>query len=163
MFKNPRRLVSLCGVVLLTLTVTVEAAQPARGGASASAESQNVPDDTPFDNIQTAAWDTADGRYLVHLDDVPAALKSSTMQTWCVRVTDANGKAVRGIKLDFIGGMPQHGHGLPSVPAVTAKGGKCPYRIDGIEFHMPGVWQVGFVVTTRSGTKHEIKRFVNVY
>lgn len=165
MLNRSYRFASVWGVLLLVLTATVDARS---GNASAAPETpanpetQSTLESTPFDNIRSAAWDTTDGRYVVHLDDVPTALKSSTMQTWCVRVTDVRGKAVRGIKLDFTGGMPQHGHGLPSVPATTAKRGKCPYRIDGIEFHMPGVWQVGFVITTRSGTRHEIKRFVNV-
>lgn len=165
MSNHPYRFVSVCGVMLLALTVTVGA----RSGNAltvpetpTTSETQDTLESTPFDNIRSTAWDTADGKYVVHLDDVPTALKSSTMQTWCVRVTDSQGKVARGIKLDFTGGMPQHGHGLPSVPATTVKNGKCPYRIDGIEFHMPGVWQVGFVITTRSGTRHEIKRFVNV-
>lgn len=153
------RLISLSFAALLALTATAGTAQTAPD----TTEAQNSWEDTPFDNVRGAAWDTADGRYVVHLDDVPAELKSGAVQTWCVRVNDPNGKSVRGIRLDFIGGMPQHGHGLPAVPATTQKAGKCPYRIDGIEFHMPGVWQVGFTITTRSGSKHEVRRFVNVH
>lgn len=119
--------------------------------------------DTPLDNIQGAAWDTADERYLIHLDGVPSRLRASESQTWCVRVTDAQGIALPNLKLSFTGGMPQHGHGLPNVPATTRKAGaNCPYRIDGIEFHMPGVWQVGFVIIDSRGQRHEALRYVNV-
>jgi hypothetical protein len=119
--------------------------------------------DTPFDNIQGAAWDTAGERYLIHLDGVPPTLRSSESQTWCVRVTDAQGKSLPNLKLSFTGGMPQHGHGLPNVPATTHKrSAQCPYRIDGIEFHMPGVWQVGFVIVDAKGQRHEALRYVNV-
>lgn len=115
-----------------------------------------------FDIIRSAVWDTEDGQYQVHLDDVPSQLKSGPQPAWCVRVTNSKGQPVRGVKLEFTGGMPQHGHGLPSVPATTAQAGKCPYRIDGIEFHMPGVWQIGFAITSRKGARHQVKHFVNV-
>ncbi|MCA1978442.1 MAG: FixH family protein [Thiobacillus sp.] len=130
--------------------------------ASTLAQTPGTVENTPFDNIRSATWDTDDGRYSVHLDEVPAVLKSGELQSWCVRVTDARGKPARNIKLRFTGGMPQHGHGLPSVPATSAGKGKCPYRIDGIEFHMPGVWQIGFDIVGRDGRRQEIRRFVNV-
>lgn len=130
---------------------------------SAWAKQSGSMENTPFDNIRSATWDTPDGRYSVHLDDTPTVLKSGEVQSWCVRVTDAKGNATRSVKLSFTGGMPHHGHGLPSVPATTTgKNAQCPYRIDGIEFHMPGVWQVGFDIVGRDGKRHAIRRYVNV-
>lgn len=130
---------------------------------NASAWSDGL-DSTVFDNVRGATWETPNGQYAVHLDGVPAALKSGEVQQWCVKVTDAKGKPAAAVKLKFEGGMPQHGHGLPNFPAVSAnaKNQTCPYRIDGIEFHMPGVWQIGFELQDRKGAKQAIKRFVNV-
>lgn len=155
--KHHFHLLLASGAILLS-SIGSAMAQTAAPPLALPAGAEN----TPFDNIRSATWDTGDGSYSVHLDEVPAALESGTMQSWCVRVTDAKGKSARNIKLSFTGGMPQHGHGLPSVPATSAGKGKCPYRIDGIEFHMPGVWLIGFDIVNRGGKRHEIRRYVNV-
>ncbi len=46
--------------------------------------------------------------------------------------------------------MPLHDHGLPTSPRVTENLGGGRYRLGGIRFHMPGVWQ--FVITVSDGT-----------
>ena len=38
--------------------------------------------------------------------------------------------------------MPQHGHGLPTEPAVTAELGDGRYRIEGVKFNMGGWWEL---------------------
>lgn len=149
---------SLLSCLLSTLLIVTPPALQAQTSESGSL------DDMVFDNIQGAAWDTSDERYLVHLDKVPAELKSGESHSWCLRVTDMEGTAAPAkTRLVFVGGMPQHGHGLPNTPATVRKAQKnCPYRVDGIEFHMPGVWQIGFVITSPKGSKHEVRRLVNV-
>lgn len=130
---------------------------------SASAWADSL-DSVVFDNVRGASWETPNGQYVVHLDGVPAALKSGEVQQWCIRVTDTKGKPASSVKLKFEGGMPQHGHGLPNFPAVSAnaRDTACPFRINGVEFHMPGVWQIGFELKDRKGSRQSIKRFVNV-
>ncbi len=45
------------------------------------------------------------------------------------------------------GGMPAHGHGLPTQPEVTPSGEAGHYRISGLEFNMPGQWVVACIVS----------------
>jgi len=47
--------------------------------------------------------------------------------------------------------MPEHDHGLPTIPRVTEELGGGDYKLDGLRFHMSGYWEVIVTVTTDSG------------
>ena len=47
---------------------------------------------------------------------------------------------LRGIGVS--GGMPEHGHGFPSLPLATESLGAGDYLIEGVEFNMEGLWQI---------------------
>lgn len=69
------------------------------------------------------------------IDPVPVG----KMHAWLVEVTDAAGApVVADIVMD--GGMPQHGHGLPTVPMVTGKDNDGRHIVGGMRFNMPGWW-----------------------
>ena len=44
--------------------------------------------------------------------------------------------------LSIDGGMPEHDHGLPTAPRVVAELGGGDYRIEGLRFHMSGLWEI---------------------
>ena len=52
------------------------------------------------------------------------------------------------------GGMPQHNHGLPTSPAVTAAFEDGDYKVEGMRFHMRGYWEIRVSIDT--GTKRDI-------
>jgi hypothetical protein len=41
--------------------------------------------------------------------------------------------------------MPSHGHGMNYRPTITALK-PARYRAEGLMFHMPGIWEIAFVV-----------------
>ena len=46
------------------------------------------------------------------------------------------------------GGMPLHGHGLPTQPKlVQLSDRQGTFRIDGLKYNMPGAWLLGFKIT----------------
>ena len=49
------------------------------------------------------------------------------------------------------GGMPQHGHGLPTTPRVTRSLGNGNHLVEGMKFNMGGWWVVKFRVEADSG------------
>jgi len=49
------------------------------------------------------------------------------------------------------GGMPQHGHGLPTKPRMTRQLGNGDYVIDGMKFNMGGWWVVKFHLASAAG------------
>ena len=57
--------------------------------------------------------------------------------------------------IDFIivdGGMPQHGHGLPTKPLVTAHLGEGKHVVDGMKFNMGGWWVVKLTIDGAKGS-----------
>jgi hypothetical protein len=91
------------------------------------------------------------GAYTATLVPV-AALKTRTMQTVKVAVVDAQGQPIDGARITVDGGMPQHGHGLPTRPRVTRNLGNGVYEIEGVRFNMGGWWEFTLSIATASGT-----------
>lgn len=83
---------------------------------------------------------SAGGRYVATLE--PARpLRPRQMQTVRVTVRDAEGRAIDEAQISIDGGMPQHGHGLPTRPRVTRNLGDGLYEIEGVRFNMGGWWE----------------------
>ena len=57
-----------------------------------------------------------------------------------------------GATIVIDGGMPQHGHGLPTAPRVTRSLGGGRYQVEGLKFNMGGWWELRFRITTDAGT-----------
>jgi hypothetical protein len=53
---------------------------------------------------------------------------------------------VRQARIGVDGGMPQHGHGLPTKPRVTRELGDGRYLIEGMKFSMTGWWEIKLAV-----------------
>lgn len=51
-----------------------------------------------------------------------------------------NGGPLENASLRLGGGMPGHGHGLPSAPQITASLGDGRYLVEGLKFNMTGDW-----------------------
>jgi hypothetical protein len=73
------------------------------------------------------------------------------MYTVQVAVVDANGAAVDDAAIDVDGGMPQHGHGLPTRPRVTRALGGGLYEIEGVRFNMGGWWEFTLAISGTPG------------
>jgi hypothetical protein len=73
--------------------------------------------------------------------DVPPLNK---IHTWTLHVETVDGQPVEGAIILVDGGMPQHGHGLPTSPEVTEDLGNGDYRVEGMKFQMLGFWEVRF-------------------
>ena len=80
---------------------------------------------------------SAGGRYVATLATT-RPLRPRQMQTVHVVVRDADGHAIDEAQILVDGGMPQHGHGLPTRPRVTRNLGDGIYEIDGVRFNMGG-------------------------
>ena len=93
---------------------------------------------------------SAQGRYLATLEP-SAMLRPRKMQTVHVVVTDADGRPVDGAAIVIAGGMPQHGHGLPTRPRVTKSLGDGVYEIEGVRFNMGGWWEFKVVIEAAPG------------
>jgi hypothetical protein len=88
---------------------------------------------------------SAGGRYVATLEP-GKPLRPRQMQTVRVVVRDADGRAIDEARISVDGGMPQHGHGLPTRPRVTRSLGEGVYEIEGVRFNMGGWWEFTLAV-----------------
>ena len=93
---------------------------------------------------------SAQGRYVATLEPTKA-LRPRQMQTVRVTVRDAEGRATDEAQITIDGGMPQHGHGLPTRPRVTRNLGDGIYEIEGVRFNMGGWWEFKVAITGSRG------------
>jgi len=80
------------------------------------------------------------------------ALRVRRLQTVPVMITDAQGRPVEQAAITIDGGMPEHGHGLPTQPRVTRALGGGVYEIEGLRFSMGGWWQLKLAIHSATGT-----------
>lgn len=75
----------------------------------------------------------------------------NAMHSWVLHIHTKDGEPVEGAQVEVDGGMPEHDHGLPTRPRVTAELGGGDYRLDGLRFHMRGYWEIVVSVVTDDG------------
>jgi hypothetical protein len=80
------------------------------------------------------------GLYRVAIAPEGGAIRVGTIHSWVVEVATAAGEPFVPTRLAFDGGMPQHGHGLPTAPRVTRALGDGRFVVEGVKFHMGGDW-----------------------
>ncbi|MBX3577194.1 MAG: FixH family protein [Rhizobiaceae bacterium] len=93
---------------------------------------------------------TAGGLYVAAIEPDGGTVVQNELHAWTLTVTTPAGEAVTGATIGVDGGMPQHGHGLPTAPAATELGGG-RYRIDGVRFNMSGWWELKFSISAAQG------------
>ena len=102
--------------------------------------------ETPPSAVWTA--ESVDGRFVATLRPQGERPQIGRVQNWEVKVTTPEGKAVYPARIGVNGGMPGHGHGLPTTPQVTEHLGEGRYRIEGLSFNMAGDWVLLLAIET---------------
>jgi hypothetical protein len=77
-------------------------------------------------------------------------IEIGSFQSWVIELRDTRGAALTGAAIAIAGGMPGHGHGLPTDPRVTEELGGGRYRIEGMKLNMVGAWVFEAIVETRA-------------
>jgi YtkA-like len=105
----------------------------------------------PTDLDRSMTRSTADRHYVVAIRPLTEPIAINQMHSWEVQVTTSAGAPVQHAHIDVDGGMPQHGHGLPTQPRVTRELGDGRYLLEGMKFSMPGWWELKLQVRTTDG------------
>jgi hypothetical protein len=105
------------------------------------------------DNLDLSLAKLSDGG-LYHVELIPDAspIGVGKMHVWTVQLETASGKPVTQADFVISGGMPQHGHGLPTAPQVTKNLGDGRYQIEGVKFNMGGWWTFKLDVKGTAGS-----------
>lgn len=91
------------------------------------------------------------GIYMVAVAPEKEPLRQGELHAWVLALTMPDGTPVEDAKITIDGGMPQHGHGLPTSPQATSYLGEGRYRIEGVRFNMSGWWELKFVISGAPG------------
>ncbi len=116
-------------------------------GGIAFAATRSTP---PADLDYSLSHLSEEGLYQVTLVPSIEPVPVGKMHAWLVEVTDADGQAVDA-EIAMDGGMPQHGHGLPTVPQVTGKDHHGRHIVGGMRFNMPGWWVLDIDIDGTAG------------
>ena len=91
---------------------------------------------------------TVDNKYVVTLQPPATPAAINQLHSWQVRVASPAGTPVAHARIAVDGGMPQHGHGLPTRPQVTQELPGGTYLIEGMKFSMTGWWEIKLAIDT---------------
>lgn len=97
---------------------------------------------------------TAGQKFVVTLVPPTPPAPLHRMHSWQIRLASPDGQPIRGARIDIDGGMPQHGHGLPSQPQVTRELAAGTYLIEGMKFSMTGWWEIRLVINAAEASDH---------
>jgi hypothetical protein len=106
----------------------------------------------PIPELDTATSKPSDnGLYQVSFASNLDPISLNQMHSWVLTVQTPDGEPVENATIQVDGGMPQHGHGLPTRPQVTEELGDGAYLVEGLRFQMGGWWEVTFSITNTAG------------
>jgi len=80
------------------------------------------------------------------------SIKVGKLHKWHIQILTADGTPVDSARVIIDGGMPQHGHGLPTKPRITAHLGDGRHVVEGMKFNMNGWWVVKLLVSGERGS-----------
>ena len=92
------------------------------------------------------------GLYQVAFEPENGPAKQGELHSWLLQLNSAAGQPVDNAVVTIDGGMPDHGHGLPTSPAVSRHLGAGKYRVEGVKFTMSGWWQLHFAISATAGS-----------
>jgi hypothetical protein len=94
---------------------------------------------------------SVDRKYVVTLQPPAAPAAINQLHAWQVKVASPAGAPVASARIKVDGGMPQHGHGLPTRPRVTQELPGGTYVIEGMKFSMTGWWEIKLAIESAEG------------
>jgi hypothetical protein len=94
------------------------------------------------------------GLYQISYTPQQGTIRINQIHTWILHVETPDGQPVENAQILVDGDMPQHGHGLPTIPQVTQYLGNGDYQVDGVKFHMPGWWIMEFDISADGQIDH---------
>lgn len=130
-----------------TLLLAIPVSLALAGHAHAGLFTRSVPDDLDLSLARLSEG----GLYRAALSPDAVPISIGRMHTWTVTLQTATGAPLTRAKIAVDGGMPQHGHGLPTAPQVTRDLGGGRYLIEGVKFNMRGWWTFELAIDAAGG------------
>jgi hypothetical protein len=107
----------------------------------------------PHDDANTSRTRVSKaGTYEVTYEPEVSPVPKRQLHSWTIDVRTRDGRPVDGATLRVGGGMPDHGHGLPTQPVVREALGNGRYVVEGVKFNMGGYWVVDLDIDAPQGS-----------
>ena len=81
-------------------------------------------------------------QFVVTLIPPADTIRIQQFHRWQINVATADGAPLTDALVYLTAGMPEHGHGLPTRPAVTQEISPGKYLVEGVKFNMSGWWEI---------------------
>ena len=94
---------------------------------------------------------TVEQKFVVTLQPPAKPAAINQLHSWRVSLATPTGASVTHARIKVDGGMPQHGHGLPTRPQVTQELPGGTYVIEGMKFSMTGWWEIKLAIDSAEG------------
>ena len=94
---------------------------------------------------------SVENKYVVTLQPPARPPAINQLHAWQVKVATPAGAPVTHALVKVDGGMPQHGHGLPTRPQVTREVADGTYLIEGMKWSMTGWWEIKLAIESPAG------------
>jgi hypothetical protein len=133
-------LIAACSIVLIT-------------GATFAGSAATLTSRVPSTLNRSLVKVTHKGSFEVRIASADQPIPLHKIHHWSVEVTDRSGHQVTGATFKVAGGMPQHGHGLPTAPIVRPTGVSGRYDLQGMKFSMTGWWELTLQVSAGGVTE----------
>ena len=101
-------------------------------------------------DLALTRW-SIDRKYVVTLQPPAKPVAINQLHAWQVKLSTPSGAPVAQARIQVDGGMPQHGHGLPTKPQVTRELPDGGYVIEGMKFSMTGWWEIKLAIDGPAG------------
>ncbi|HQZ05683.1 MAG: FixH family protein [Rhodoferax sp.] len=95
---------------------------------------------------------TLDKKFVVTLQPPARPAAINQIHSWQITLTSPTGHPITHAQIAVDGGMPQHGHGLPTRPQVTPLAVDGTYLIEGMKFSMSGWWEIKLAIEADGGS-----------
>ncbi|MBT8144960.1 MAG: FixH family protein [Gammaproteobacteria bacterium] len=109
----------------------------------ASVASQTLAQEQDYPNVnELPVKQSMQGVYTLAARPSLQPVRLNAMHYWVLQLTDADNAAVSNARFKIDGGMPGHGHGLPTSPAIVPGDAPGEYVLRGLRFNMSGIWEL---------------------
>lgn len=102
----------------------------------------------PADLDLSLSRPSAHKKFVVALQPPATPAPINQIHSWKIKLASPTGLPVSHAQIAVDGGMPQHGHGLPTQPQVTQELGDGVYLLEGMKFSMTGWWEIKLAIQT---------------
>ena len=94
---------------------------------------------------------TVERKFVVALQPPATPAAINQIHSWQIKLTTPAGLPITHAQIAVDGGMPQHGHGLPTRPQVTRELADGTYLLEGMKFSMTGWWEIKLAIQSTEG------------